>query len=350
MSASNLDILVKSCLFESCQHFSIVASHRRDRSSANAHLLGRVVVVANHVGRALEVARHTVLGASRLEVVGDAGHATRPVHGDGVEGKADGVGSSHGGTGNGVGVGVAAVPGREDADAGAEDVESGAVVGEVGNGPVRVDGTDRDGAGSRGGGHISGVLALVTGGDNGQDTLGRGRVDGIVEGGGLGTTQGHVDGCGLGAPLAHDVVDGPVEALEDDGSRRRRALEDLDGKEVSLLGDTVRLATNGAGDVGAVAKGIGGIPGESSKGLRGTALELRVRGADASVDDVGVRVQAGVGVVDVVGGARLAVGDCAQAPRGAVLSGQCLLLQSNRLILDKGKIPDLVRFNLSDLS
>lgn len=56
-----------------------------------------------------------------------------------------------------------------------------------------------------------------------------------------------------------------------------------------------------------------------------TAAELAVGGEDTRVDDVGVGVGTGRGVVDVLGRARSAVGDGAETPGGARLGSQSAL-------------------------
>lgn len=241
------------------------------------------------------------------------------------------MGSGHGGAGDGVDGGVAGVPGRLDVAAGAEDVKDGAVVGEVGDGPGAVDGADGHSAGSRSWRGVGGIDGVVTGSDDGQDTRGGGRVDGTVEGVRVLATQRHVDDRLAGSALGDDVVDSPVEAGKDDGGGGLSALEDLDGEDVGLLGNTVCLSSDCTGDVGSVADSVGGIAAEGRPRGDGTALELGVSGSNTSINDVGVGVETSVGVIDVAGEPLGTVGNSAQSPGSAGLSSQSLLLESRRL-------------------
>ena len=69
----------------------------------------------------------------------------------------------------------------------------------------------------------------------------------------------------------------------------------------------------------AVAVAVGGLSVDEALDLAGAALELGVRSLDTSVDDIGASASTSAGVV-LVGGATLgAVGDAAEAPRGAGL-------------------------------
>ena len=135
-------------------------------------------------------------------------------------------------------------------------------------------------------------------------------------------TQGHANGSLVLAALADDVVDGPVEAVDDDGRGRAAAGKDLDGDDVGRLGDAVGGAGDGAGDVGAVALGIGVATADGVVAEAGARAELVVRRQEARVDDVGPGAGAGRRVVDVRGRAGATVGDCAQAPGGARLGRQ----------------------------
>lgn len=104
---------------------------------------------------------------------------------------------------------------------------------------------------------------------------------------------------------------------------RSVGIEDLDGNESGLLGDSIGRASYGAGTVGAVSVlvGVGGA-GDEVLAPDGATAELGVRGVDAGVDDVDAGAGAGGGVIDVLGRALDLVGDAAETPWGAGLGGQ----------------------------
>lgn len=150
-------------------------------------------------------------------------------------------------------------------------------------------------------------------------------------------TKAHVDRSLLSTTLAHNVIDSPVEAVKDDGGARRLALEDLDGQKVGLLGHSVGLAANGTSNVRSVADAVNMAATSGVVCQRCAALELDVVDIDATVDNVGIGACASAGVVDVVGACLSLVGNAAQAPWGALLSGQGV------------KVPDLVLLNMGNL-
>jgi hypothetical protein len=241
------------------------------------------------------------------------------------------VGCSHGGTAEASsGRGAANVRGQ-DANTGRDNVDTGAVVGERGNLEGAVRGADGDGVGRAAGRHAGHGLraaegVAVAGGGDGDDALGEGGLDGVGPGGGCGAAEGQVD-CGLGgAALGGDVVDGPVVAGEDGGGGAGRALEDLDGDEVGLLCDAVGGPADGAGDVGAVAEGVGvgAADGVVAKGR--ASAELGVGDDHTGVDDVGVGALASGRVVDVGGGGAGFGGVGPATPGSTALGGQSLLL------------------------
>lgn len=105
--------------------------------------------------------------------------------------------------------------------------------------------------------------------------------------------------------------------------------EDLDGKELGLLGYTVGLGSNGTSAVSAVAVAISVGTIASVVGEEGsTTLELRVRGGDTSIDDVHAGARSSRGVVGVGSGSRVGVGDAAETPGSRRLGGVRLLLES----------------------
>ncbi len=228
----------------------------------------------------------------------------------------------HRGARDGVGGAVAADPGGQDAGPGREDVEDAAVVREGGARPVGLDGADGQRGRLRRGRVVGGVGVVVAGGDDRQDAGGVAGADDAVEGRREAAAERGADHGAAGPALGGDVVEGPVEAVDDDRGRAARALEHLHGDDGRLLGHAVRLAGDRAGHVGAVADRVGGAAADGVVPERGAALELAVRVQDAGVDDVGVGALAGGGVVDVRGGAGGLVGDGAETPGGARLRGQ----------------------------
>lgn len=247
----------------------------------------------------------------------DLGGGGKTVLGDEVGGETSNMGRGHGGTRERSGGGVRGVVSGEDGGARGEDVEGRTVVGVRGTGISGGGGTDGDGVGGRGGGVVGGVGVGVTGGDNEGDTGGDGGGDGVVQGGGVRTTERHV-GNSL---LAGGVGGNPVDTLNDTGGGTgTRVVEDLDGDESGLLGDTVGGTTDGTGNVGTVTVTVIGTA--SNVGTHGgTAAELGVGGADTGVNDVDGNALAGGGVIDVVGGTSSQVRDTAQAPGGTGLGG-----------------------------
>ncbi|KAI6761371.1 hypothetical protein HG531_001924 [Fusarium graminearum] len=161
--------------------------------SKRIRLLEAVAVVADQVRGAAEVASDLAGGGSRGQPVGNTRDTRNTLDRNTVEDKSGNVGSSHGGTADGVGGTVAGVPGGENAGARGKDIENGTVVGVRGNGPVAVNGTDSDGAGSRGRRSVGSVGTIVTG-SNGRDNTGAGsRLDSVVEGSRVTTAERHID-------------------------------------------------------------------------------------------------------------------------------------------------------------
>lgn len=291
-------------------------------------LLGSVAVVTDQVGGAAEVASDLARSSSAGEPVGDTRDAGDTVDRDTVKDKTSNVGSSHRGTADAVGGTVASVPRRENGGTGSKDVKDGAVVGVRGNGPVAVDSTDGDSAGSRSRRGVGGVGTIVSSSNGRDDTRSGSRVDGVVERSRVTTTKRHVHDRASSSTLGDDIVGGPVETSENDRGARRAALEDLDSLDGGLLGDTVGLAGNGARDVSTVAYRIGVVATEGSVDGLSTTLKFIVGGSNTSVDDVGICVGTSVGIVDVAGRSPGTVRDRAESPSGATLSSQGTLCES----------------------
>lgn len=60
-------------------------------------------------------------------------------------------------------------------------------------------------------------MVLITGSNDGKHALIISAVDGIGPGAAGGSAEAHADDAGASAAFAHNVIDGPVEARENDG-------------------------------------------------------------------------------------------------------------------------------------
>lgn len=302
-----------------------------DGNEVSLQLLGGDV--SDSVGR--------VLGGLKGEVVGQ---------------ETSNVGRGHGGTRDGVGGVLRADPGGKDVETGGEDVIALSVVGKVGT-LVREGGsTDGDSILSSGRRVVARVCIVVTGGNGKVDAGVYGSVDSKIKSGRLAATKRHVGSRALEALLlallggADGVavsLSGPLNTLDDirHGARAVGA-EDLYGVDVGLFGNTILLASNGAGAVGAVAVAIL-VSVAVGDGLApvGAALEVDVLVVCASVDDVDVNTLTTVGGVEVLVPVaetqRVAVRDTGKTPG-------CVLL---RLVVVITKGVDLgVTLDVVDLS
>lgn len=256
----------------------------------------------------------------------------------------------HGSTGDAVGSIRATNPGRLDIASRGKEIEHRTVVGKVRDAPVRVNGSNSNGGGSRGRRKVAGVCGRVAGSNGGDDTSSGGGIDGSVERGRVATAEGQVDNGSTLAAVTDDILDSPVETIENDGSGGRAALENLDAEEGGLLGHTIGSAADGAGDVSTVSIGVFLITRESSIGLGGTAAKVIVSIVDASVDNVCKGVGSSHSVVKIRSSAWLAVRNRSKTPRSRVLGGRLSLTQRRAFgLLDEIDLPDLILFNNGDL-
>jgi hypothetical protein len=171
--------------------------------------------------------------------------------------------------------GTATGPGGEDGVAGSKNIDKSTVVGERGTGVSRGGSTD---SASVGGGRrrvVGSVGVAVTGSNGEEDTSSDGVGGRAVDGGGVGGTERHVAEDTVGAALAGGVLGDKVDTSDDAGEGARAGgVQDLDGEEPGVLGDTVGGAANGTSNVSAVAVavGVGGVDDVASP--RGTAAEV----------------------------------------------------------------------------
>jgi len=140
-------------------------------------------------------------------------------------------------------------------------------------------------------------------------------------------------------------LSGPLNTLHDVGHGAGAVgAEHLDGIDVGLLGDTVLLASNSAGTVGAVAIAIlVSIARGDSLAPVGAALEVNMLDVGSSVDDIDVNALTAVGGVEVLvvstEAQGVAVGDTSKSPR-SVLLRLVIILVGERV--DLGVLLDVV--------
>ena len=237
------------------------------------------------------------------------------------------VGRSHAGAG--CSGSAAGLVGADDVDTRGKDLDDRAKVAERGLCVVLVDGTDGADAGLVGRAGVAGVDVVVAGGDSEEEARVDGGFGGLVQGGAGGSAERQVSDGSLGAAAVlagvGSVLSGEVEAGDGlrDGSRAV-STKHLHAEELNLLGHTVGLAANGAGDVGAVAVVV--VVGAVDKVLEhgGAALEVGVASEDTGVQDVGAHSGASRGIVDVARRKRGRVDlvrDARQAPGRGSLRG-----------------------------
>jgi hypothetical protein len=248
--------------------------------------------------------------------------------------KTSNVGRGHRGTRDSVDGVLAADPGGLDVKTGSEDVVALAVVGEVGTLVGESAGTDSDSLLGGSGRVVARIGVVVASGNSEVDTSVDSSVDSLVEDGRFATAQAHVGSRALEAlSLAllgdADLLEvrlGSVFDALDDIRHRARAVgaQDFDGLDMSLLRNTVLLASNSAGAVCSVSVSVlVGITLGDSLTPRRTTLEVDVVDVGTSVHDVDINALATVlGVQVLVKGAEaqaVAVGDTGETPRSVLL-------------------------------
>ena len=186
---------------------------------------------------------------------------------------------------------------------GGEDVNTFAIVGEIGPVIAQSRSTDSDGLLSSCGGVRACIPVVVAGGDGEVHPGVDGLVNSVVQGLGLTATQGHIgDGtlmlrppggsvlsCG-GSELLSSLLSSPQHTGNNiTHSPASVGTQDLDGNQVDSLGNTVLARTDGTSAVSAVTITIlvDVILGDRLA-PRGTTLELNMVDVDAGIDDVHV--------------------------------------------------------------
>lgn len=325
--------------------------------NGRGHLLGLVTTGSDNLGEV--AAATTVPGEEVGGVGGDAGECVLSsdrdegrlelLGGNGsdrvlgvlsglkreVVGKETGdMGRSHGGTRDGVDSVLGSDPGGLNAQTRGEDISALSVVGEVGTAVIESRGTNSDGLGSSSGGVLAGIGVVVTGSNGEVDTRADGSVDSSIESLGLATTERHVGDRALESlalailGLLHliDMAGGSkLDTLDDIGHGARSVgSENLDSVDVSLLGNAVLGATDGAGAVSTVTIAIliGIAIGDGLTPLS-SALEVDVVDVGTGINDVGIDTLTTVGSVQVlVEGTEvqgISVRDTGETPRSLLL-------------------------------
>lgn len=213
---------------------------------------------------------------------------------------------SHRSTGDGVDGGVGTDPSGLDVQTWSEDIDTLAVVGEVGTSISEGGGTDGDGLVGSSWGIVAGIGVVVTSSNGEVDTIVNGSVNSHVQSSGLATTERHVgDGtleALLGLGSLEMVGDSPFDTLDDIGHGTGSVrLQDLDGIDTGLLGDTVLPSGDGTGAVSTVAVTVEIlIIGWDGLAPVGTTLEVNVLDVGTGVDNVDVDTFTSVGGVEVL--------------------------------------------------
>lgn len=313
------------------------------------HLTAGVAVESKVVDGAGGNTGDLVLEGKALDAGRESSGAAGTLEAQEVGTETSNVGSSHRGTGDGVG--AAADPGGEDRDTRSENVNDGAVVGERGDAVRAVSGANGEDSGLRSGRRVGSVTAVVTSGNSHEDTSGDSVGGSRVDGSGAAATKRHVGNGTLGAATGLDIVGNKVDTSNHTRvGARAIGTKDLDSVELGLLGDSVGLGANGTSAVGAVTVAVGvaaiaSVVGEES----GTALELRVGGVDTSVDDVGAGTGTGSAVVGVGGTATALAGNTRETPGGTRLGDVGLLLERGLVELSQVGLDDGILLNVVDL-
>ena len=190
----------------------------------------------------------------------------------------------HGGATQGDRGRVRLCAGGQDRGTGGEEIDAGPVVREIGPGIGLGGGADRD-RGRRGGrGAGAGIDGLIARRHHhrhpGRDRVG----DRLIERGGIIPAETHIRHR-RGLVVGRHPVDTAQHAEIGTGTG---AIEHLDRDQVDLLGHAIGVATDDAGDMGAVTVAIRVLIIDLIGAPGGTAGEVDVGGADAGIDDVDV--------------------------------------------------------------
>lgn len=143
------------------------------------------------------------------------------------------------------------------------------------------------------------TYALVSSSHNGDNASTVQTFDGQVDGIRVGPTERHVHN--RFALRVSSLVNDPLHALDDVGVVALSVgVEDLDGDDLSALGDTVGGTGDGGSNVSAVAVQVSVLlAGDEAGSPGGAATKFRVAGSDTSVQDVDSDTLSGSGIKDV---------------------------------------------------
>lgn len=191
--------------------------------------------------------------------------------------KTSNVRSSHRGARDGVG--RAARPRREDVLTGSEDVHDGAVVGEGGSSIGRSGGTDSEDGWLRGRGCSASINIAVACSDGQEDARRNQGSGSLVNGSGKTATKRHIGDGAIGAVSGRGITGHKVDAGNDVGEcAASTVVKDLYTIEQSLLGNTIRAATDGTRHMSAMTVAVSVLARDKGLEQSSTALKFLYRG------------------------------------------------------------------------
>jgi len=280
--------------------------------------------INNVLGGAIKEPRQDLAGVESRGLGEDDGSSSGDVRG------------GHGGTADGVGSGVAGVPGTLDELARSGDVGART---EVGEGRALVSGAAtllNDGGSNHGdrliragGAEVASIGIAVTGGNSLDDAGISGSIGSVVHGLDVASTEGHV---GDGSPAGPPVVHGPLDARNDAGpGAGTTAAQDLDGDDGGVLGKTVLGTSHSAGYVSAVTVAVIVVVVTNSVGSPDstTLNELVVGNSDTSVDDEDINTSSLVLVaVGIINQVDIPLVNTSQVPDGIILDDALVILNN----------------------
>lgn len=288
-------------------------------------------------GNGDEVLLELLGGDGSDSVLGVTSRLQREVVGE----KTADVGRGHGSARDGVDGILGANPCGLDVQTRGEDVSALSVVGEVSTGVVKSRSTDGYSLGGRGGRVVASVGVVIASSDGKVNAGIDSGVNGGIEKRSLASTKGHVgDGAletlaltVLGSlDLGEMAVTGEFNTLDDiSHGAGSVGSENLDGVDVSLLGNTVLLTSDSTRAVSSVTVAINIlITSWDSLTPLGSALEINMLDVGSGVNDVGINTFTTIGAVQVLveraEAQGVAVRDTGKAPGSLLLDLAVALL------------------------